>query len=363
MLASVLSRLKSAPAAPQKRGFDRVEFPNPERNGRLALSSAAMKQVAKRLDLDTPLNALMAGLRTDAAEMPFDIVSEPAKDLTIIGEAMSGSYETARGFLYQAARVGFRTVFFTHEMSPHMEGNTFHPWHKIDVRGIEYQQVLKHTRARLLNLCEGPVSREEIFRVFHNAFTDFGNRHLIVSIFVRRQDPERYDAIMKDVFWALRAYDDRIMNAETPAPLMWAQLREVVFAIPGSGIPKPDMAFLRRVSGGVVTVFSYEDAGAWAEPAGPCLFGTGTEPVVADLGPGEFFLGRWRQEIVPKHMRGIIGPYATKATHVLDPVVERALDRITATSDGLRRGHVERLDLVAKACGYTSWHAAQGRKS
>ena len=322
-------------------------------DGRLAMSNEAMKIVAKALTKVSPLSALRAGLRHDVDRNEFLRI----KRLTVLSEPGSGYTETSMGLAREAANAGFRTVMVVevHQASlfykRQIEG--YEDWWKNSdsERPWLLSRSAPETEARLVNLANSSrADHDSILQDYLS--TDFLNDRvmdttIIVPSLREPIDPEEQKncaevlRTVTKVFERNRALFSDVMVFFTNIGIGTTPL------LSGADFP------LVYASGDLRQPVSLQEGD-------DCMMIVGCRSEKIEDWFCEVTLGTWGLSRPGGFTRQTEYPFlfTPMAGHELSEPVLRALRRMKGESFA-SMGHVKKLDLVARACGYKDWHAAQ----
>lgn len=310
-------------------------------HAKLNLSAAAIKAAAKTLkslkDADArgaAAEAVRAGLRQDAPE-PFVLFGPDDAEVTlsnpvawVVGASGCGKSEAAFAWLRFAAFCGHRTLFVGPEQT------FLSRWHPQDLTVID------------------AVRDGDWQATLIRGFTSAATPHLALRIPFIQHD--HADNVLRTAV--------ALVSAAAYAPKgMWIVLDEVDWRAhavtwPAVAEARPDLRFvcLAQHSSHIAALIRPQDARVrmWSASAQDA-----EERSLQNQGEALVDL--------PGGTRVLDTPYLwedTPSRAVSDAAVA-AIDRLSAALTAHAPGtHTERLETVARACGFRSWHAAEGRR-
>lgn len=324
---------------------------SPFERGRLALSNAAIKIIAKRLSSDDPLTAIAAGLRAHHGDMPFDVLGEPVRDLTIMGMDGSGCVETGYGYVREATAAGFRSVIISSAPDIFWKGRsreTF--WGQDPEQGCVTIRHAARTSARALHIGGDDFTKltalDAIRSFLERSLEDVSTRemHLSIPAFQKLSDRDS-DHLLSLMASGLRSVSENLDDA-------------VLFfdKFPSKG---GDLDLVSSRAAGVIRTVWARARRTEVDEGTLYLFGKHALPETDDFKAGDFLVGTPADVLGHRPLPKISGPYTTEAAHDLHRTVVRALNVIHAEPGVARLPYTARLDLVARACGHSGWHAAE----
>jgi hypothetical protein len=328
----------------------------PSRSGRFPLSSAAMKAVARALthNPESGFDALMAGLRHDDPT-PFSVSLRGCPDRRVAldrpltwlsGAVGSGKMETALSFMKGATRSGYRTV------STSTHNGILGRWRSEERLAIN-----------LIQKEADPVALSRALRLAKAAFYGKSAGHLGILLPNLHEAPLSMAQALVPALTELSTLVDGETRLVLSDPGFLVQdllrivlpLREAAIKS-GSQVIIETCRSLQALGPGVLPedgqLLMYNPMSADSElsrlQTGEGLLRVGGELMGVDTG------------YEPSNLLREGNEFFTPPSHA--PQVHEVADRIDARfrSDP-RATHIGRLELVARACGYRSWHAAQGR--
>lgn len=326
----------------------------PSPSGRFPLSSSAMKAAARALarNPDSGFTAIMAGLRHDGPN-PFNVTLRGRPDqqvrldqplIWLSGAVGSGKTEAAVSLMKAATRSGYRTV------STSTHNGILNRW------ASEERLVIDLTDKRA-----DPEAVSDALRLAKVAFSDMSAAHLGILLPNLHMAPlgiaETLVPALTELFTLVDA-ETRIVLSDPGllvpdllrivTPLREAAIRTGSQVIVETGRP------LHVLGAGVIPedgqLLMYDPEGAHTSrlQLGEGLLRVGGDLI--EVGTG-YESPDLRYDGKEPH---------TSPSH--EPQVYEVATRIDArVRSDPPATHIARLELVARACGYRSWHAAQGR--
>lgn len=347
---------------------------SPFKDGRLAMSPGAMKIAAKALAKGRPVPAIMAGLRHDAEKAggPLRLPAPIEREVMITGASGSGWMTLTDAIMKDVINAGYRIIRFTNK-SPRecmpKDGPSsmivwgpdpwFHGWE--DETGISVMDM---------HAIEGDVTKQ-VKRYIDNSLAE--DSVLVTGLHLDHHvlSEERKAELIQGAVKALAGRDD---------------LADCVLVLERVPIGQNRVDLLRKKFAGVIRSFSiHSPENEAVKPDTPGLFGHGACIFVGVSSKGIFYAGRYGDRNVAEALTEVRVTFGEPAPEDGEEVrfdfhdrsreeqpreeiiraIIRAIMRLKGAiedDDGnlLLKTHTDRLNAVARACGYADWQAADG---
>lgn len=340
-------------------------------SGKFAMSSPAMKVAAQVLRSHSQpdgasFHAVMAGLRKDNP-YPLYVLSRDKKKTAIClssslawlsGDIASGSSQVAHAWQKASVRAGYRSVYITMDNSSYWDWSEDerHVLNLTDIDGMAMHDIkscmdaaveqMNNTTAHHLHIqvpnlskANDNISKNYIEVASHfGEFIDNQTRVFFKDTGLPKAELSRLTEYFREL---ARKADSQVIVETKRMPDISSLMQE----------NKDDVILMRQLT---------------QPPLDPKMFNELTLPDFTVLKEGQGYHWNGRAYFQP-----IEAPYDDAQPDVsgnVEKTQSKDTDRVVSKIEEARRKslpktHMECLEIVARACGYRNWHAAEGRRS
>lgn len=348
---------------------------SPFKHGRLAMSPEAMKIAAKILAKGRPVPAIMAGLRHDAEKAggPLRLPAPIKREAMIIGTLGSGIMPLSRELVNDVSNSGYRIIRFTHATPRFFLPEDVHASRVIWGPDQWFHAWEGETGISMMDLhaVKGSV-HEKVGRYLDSSFAE----DTVVMTGFR----------LVNLLFTSREIYENVRDGAVEAILGRKDLSDCVLVLEDVDLGARATESLRNKFAGVFGTFSaYEMERLSFGPDMPCVFGKDSYICGPEEGGINFDAGQYGDRNIKELLTDIRITFRDPDAEVKPgedvrfdhrsttrrerprEEIAKAIKRLRAdlqneNDQPLLKTHTDRLNAVARACGYQDWQAAQGRR-